>query len=160
MLLMEKGASLGVKDVHGRRPPFFADPIFRRAFIERRRAKVEEVPSKKRKLIGVREEQPLWPPVGITFSTGRCLESMGFSMDFHGILNGFHVFYFFSPMDLRCFRRVGRPRKRFRGELAFRCTGPVVLKDGFRVASWGAGEEWSFLDEVVPDDLVEKLGPN
>ena len=37
MKLLKHGASLGVKDMYGgRQPPFFANPIFRRAFMEKR----------------------------------------------------------------------------------------------------------------------------
>ena len=36
MKLLKHGASLGVKDMYGgRQPPFFANPIFRRAFVEK-----------------------------------------------------------------------------------------------------------------------------
>ena len=59
--LLKHGASLAVKDIHGgRRPPFFANPIFRRAYVEKRKVPNEAVKApKKRKLTQV-GEQPLW----------------------------------------------------------------------------------------------------
>ena len=59
--LLKHGASLAVKDIHGgRRPPFFANPIFRRAYVEKRKVPNEALKSlKKRKLTQV-GEQPLW----------------------------------------------------------------------------------------------------
>lgn len=61
MRLLKHGASLAVKDIHGgRRPPFFANPIFRRAYVEKRKVPHEALKSpKKRKLTQV-GEQPLW----------------------------------------------------------------------------------------------------
>ena len=60
MKLLKHGASLGVKDMYGgRQPTFFADPIFRKAFAEKRKEPPETTRSKKRKR-GQAEEEALW----------------------------------------------------------------------------------------------------
>ncbi|CAJ1405239.1 unnamed protein product [Effrenium voratum] len=95
--LLGHGASLDVKDTYGgRRPPFFANPIFRKAYTEQGIATVEEPKAKRRRI--AQAEQPLW--------------------------------------------------KRFRGDLAMRCSGPKVMC------------EWAYQDEEVPDDTIptEKRG--
>ncbi|CAK8999783.1 Abnormal spindle-like microcephaly-associated protein-like [Durusdinium trenchii] len=80
-------------DLHGRRPPFFGNPIFRKAFIAKRKNQ-PETPSPKRRRLEREDSTALW--------------------------------------------------KRFRGDLAYRCQGPEVMR------------EWAFLDEDVPDDTVPK----
>ncbi|CAK9033044.1 unnamed protein product [Durusdinium trenchii] len=92
-LTNELGASMHPKDLHGRRPPFFGNPIFRKAFIAKRKNQ-PETPSPKRRRLEREDSTALW--------------------------------------------------KRFRGDLAYRCQGPEVMR------------EWAFLDEDVPDDTVPK----
>lgn len=61
MKLLKHGASLGVKDMYGgRQPPFFANPIFRRAFMEKRAETPETMSSPKKRKRGQAEDQPLW----------------------------------------------------------------------------------------------------
>ena len=93
MVLLKHGASLGVRDTYGgRQPPFFADPIFRRAFLEKRAETAETMSSPKKRKRGPAEDQPLW--------------------------------------------------KRFRGDLALRCTGQNVMT------------QWAYKDEVVPEETI------
>ena len=60
MKLLKHGASLHVKDIGGRQPPFFANPIFRRAFMEMRAQETPETSSPKKRKRGQAEDQPLW----------------------------------------------------------------------------------------------------
>ena len=61
MKLLKHGASLGVKDMYGgRQPTFFADPIFRKAFAEKRKEPPETTSSPKKRKRGQAEEEPLW----------------------------------------------------------------------------------------------------
>ena len=59
MRLLKHGASLGVKDMYGgRQPTFFADPIFRKAFAEKRKELPETTSSPKKRKRGQAEEEP------------------------------------------------------------------------------------------------------
>ena len=64
MKLLQHGASLSVKDLHGgRQPPFFGNPIFRKAFAEKSAEAPETMTpmtSPKKRKRGQAEEEPLW----------------------------------------------------------------------------------------------------